>query len=177
MDGVVGVVFVLWLGSAAAQEDASPLLEESALEATRAYDTAVVRFNTHTHGFPSWAVFQSAVLARIDPGALGRCYASTGRPMQPVAVTEVPLPQEAEDGWQPTAGKGWRREVVARTFIEYRVNTKARVKREDTVGINRHKLSHFTPSSRRDTVVVFIPRHALPSNPAQHPLKSYSLPR
>jgi hypothetical protein len=127
MDWVVGVALVVWLGSSMAQEGASPQLEWSALEATRAYDAAVVHFNTHPQEFASWKAFQEAVWATIGPGALGRCYAQTGRPMQPVEITEMLLPRESEDGWQPTAGKGWQREVAARTFIEYRVNTKARV--------------------------------------------------
>jgi hypothetical protein len=124
---MVGLVLVVCLGRALAQEDANIREEPGAQEAARAYDEAIVRFNTNIKNFSSWAAFKAEVFARVLPGTIGKCYESTGNAMQPVQVTTIPLPREEDAGWQKTSDKGWRQYKEDRTFVEYRVNDKAGV--------------------------------------------------
>ena len=46
--------------------------------AQRASDQAIVRFNTDIKSFPSWELFEAAVLAQVTPGMLGTCYTYQG---------------------------------------------------------------------------------------------------
>jgi hypothetical protein len=128
MHWVIELLLVALLGSALAQEDTSTMEERlEPPDATHAYDETILRFNSNAKAFASWDAFQAEVLSKIAPDTMGRCYALTGRVMQPVRVTRIALSREAETGWQQTPGHGWRHEQADRTFIEYRVNEKAGV--------------------------------------------------
>ena len=120
---MVGLVFMGLLGRALAQDTPAGSEPMEAENATRAFDWAIVRFNTDIQDFPSWEAFKTAVLAQVVPGTLGTCYAYSGGT---VHVTMEPLPREEKaTGWEKTAGKGWQQLTQGRTFIEYRVNAQA----------------------------------------------------
>ena len=122
---MVGLVLMGLLGRALAEESAADSEEMEAEEASRAYDWAIVKFNTNIKDFPSWEAFETAVLSRVVPDTLGTCYVSSGGT---VHVTMEPLPREEKGtGWQKTGGKGWQQLTKGRMFIEYRVNAKAGV--------------------------------------------------
>lgn len=122
---MLGLVLIGLLSRAVAQDTPGGSEELEEEEARRAYDWAIVQFNTDIQDFPSWEAFETAVLAQVAPGTLGTCYAHSGGM---VHVTMEPLPrQDKETGWQKTGGKGWRQFTQGRMFIEYRVNAKARV--------------------------------------------------
>jgi len=127
MQWVVGLLLVILLGHAMAQEDSAAIEDPVVQEAARAYDEAIVRFNTSIKNFASWEAFKAEVFTRVLPGTRGKCYESTGSTMQPVQVTIVPLHREEDGGWQKTSDKGWRQHKQDRTFVEYRVNDKAGV--------------------------------------------------
>jgi hypothetical protein len=90
--------------------------------ARRTSDQAIVKFNTDIANFPSWELFEAAVLAQVTPGLLGTCYTYQGGT---VHVIMDPLPRaEKATVWQKTAGKGWQQTHTDRTFIEYQYNEK-----------------------------------------------------
>lgn len=73
-------------------------------DARRAYDWAIVRFNTDIQDFPSWEAFATAVLAQAAPGTRGTCYAYSGGM---VHVTRESMPRgDQASGWQKTGAKG-----------------------------------------------------------------------
>jgi hypothetical protein len=112
-------------GGALARDNAGGSEQMEVENARRASDQAIVKFNTDIEDFPSWELFEAAVLAQVTPGMLGTCYAYQGGM---VSVTMEPLPRVDEKiEWQKTAGKGWQQTQTDRTFIEYRYNEKARV--------------------------------------------------
>jgi hypothetical protein len=120
---MVGLVLMGLLGRAVAQDSQGGNEQLEVDNARRAADWAIVRFNTDIQNFPSWEAFATAVLAQVAPGTLGTCYAYSGGT---VHVTREPLPRaDTEAVWQKTTGKGWQQVQKDRTFIEYRVNTKA----------------------------------------------------
>ena len=108
------------LGDARAQEPpAGPTtLEEDA--SRRAFDTAIVDFNTAIQRFPTWEAFATVLAGAQGADARGTCYAHSGGRVQ---VTHAMLPPPAPGSpWQQTAGGGWRQQQPDRTFIEYRFN-------------------------------------------------------
>ncbi|GIX49025.1 MAG: hypothetical protein KatS3mg131_3236 [Candidatus Tectimicrobiota bacterium] len=112
-------------GRLLAQEDPAANDELPRLEALAAYDQAVVKFNTHTRDFPSWAAFKDYISSRLPVGTPGKCYSLKGGARQEVDVTRVPFAGFAEDTWRKTADRGWRLRLPQRTFIECRLNEKA----------------------------------------------------
>jgi hypothetical protein len=122
---MVGLILMGWLGRALGQDSPAGSEQMEAEEARRASDWAIVQFNAAIKDFPSWEAFTTAVLSQVVPGTLGTCYTYSGGM---VHVTTEPLPKEdQETGGQKTGGKGWRQLTHGRRFIEYRVNTKARL--------------------------------------------------
>lgn len=122
---MVGLVLIGLLSRAVAQDTPAGSEQMEAENARRAYDWAIVKFNTAIQDFPSWEAFKTTVLAQVAPGTLATCYTSSGGT---VHVTREPLPREdKETGWQKTGGKGWQQWTKGRMFIEYRVNAKAGV--------------------------------------------------
>jgi hypothetical protein len=120
---IVGLVLMGLLGRALAQDSRGSTEEMEVENARRASDWAIVRFNTDIQDFPSWEAFEAAVLSQVVPDTLGTCYEYSGGA---VHVTREPLPRQDKDAiWQKTTGKGWQQVQKGRTFIEYRVNTKA----------------------------------------------------
>ena len=120
---MIGLVLMGWLGPALAQESQGDNEQLEVDNARRASDWAIVRFNTDVEDFPSWVAFATAVLAQVAPGTLGTCYGYSGGTVQ---VTRAPVPRaDKEAVWQKTTGKGWQQIQKDRTFLEYRVNTKA----------------------------------------------------
>lgn len=108
------------LEDARAQEPpAGPtLLNEEA--ARRAFDTAIIDFNTGIQRFPTWEAFAAALAEAQGADAWGTCYAhSGGRVQVTYAVLPPPVPGQP---WQQTAGGGWRQQTPDRTVVEYRVN-------------------------------------------------------
>jgi hypothetical protein len=121
---VVGLLFCVFGDRALAQE--SPVdTDLDVPEAVRAYDQAVIRFNTNVQAFPSWAAFQAEVLTKIAPGTSGTCYEISGSRMRTGKITQVPFQGMSGEGWEATSGNGWRQVKEDRTFIEYRINDKA----------------------------------------------------
>jgi hypothetical protein len=93
----------------------------------RAYDQALLRFNTNIESYPSWEAFKAAVLAKVPPGTPGICYERTGGSFNTMESVVVEF-EGLEDGdWNKTSGKGWRLLRQNRTFIEYRMNPKEEV--------------------------------------------------
>ena len=129
MRWMAGLVLVAWLGQALAQPENPTGTEEMPEQnATRVYDQAIVRFNTAIKDFASWEAFKAEILAKVVPGAMGRCYVLTGSAMQPVQITTVRFDGVEDGGWQKTSEKGWRRySKEERTVVEYRVNEQAGV--------------------------------------------------
>jgi hypothetical protein len=127
MQWAVGLLLITMLGRALAQETPSSNKELEREYVDNAYDQAVVKFNTDIKGFPSWEAFKTAVLPRISPETMGRCYERTGKAMTPTQITRVPFPGMQEDHWRQTSGNGWRTYREDGTFIEYRVNEAARL--------------------------------------------------
>jgi hypothetical protein len=126
MRWVVGIVLLMSLGHALADDQDIGTLEEwEAHRAIQAYDGVTIRFNTHIKAFPSWRAFQAEVLSKVPPGTAGTCYLSTGDRSEPIKVMKGTHLEVKTDGWQKTAGKGWRRYQTKRAFIEYRLNTEA----------------------------------------------------
>jgi len=122
---IVSLLCMGVFGHALAQDNTGGSEQIEVENARRASDQAIVRFNTDIEDFPSWELFEAAVLARVTPGMLGTCYTYQGGM---VRVTMEPLPKrDKATGWQKTAGKGWQQTQTDRTFIEYRYNEQAGV--------------------------------------------------
>ncbi len=129
MRWVVGLLLMALLGRAPvslAQEEDS-VLEPDAIGEEQAYNQIIARFNKNIKRFASWDAFKAETVAKISPKILGSCYKSTGGSTKAVEVTKIGMPTVADEGWRETRGKGWRQQKKDRTFIEYRVNTKAGV--------------------------------------------------
>ena len=120
---LIGLLLVALYGLAMANEGAQ--IEDSFVES--AYDQVVVRFNATIKSYPSWAAFKTNVLERVPQDKAGTCYELTGGGVNPVAMTKVTFQNGQGDGWKKTSGNGWRQNKKDRTFIEYRVNEKARM--------------------------------------------------
>ena len=121
---VIGLLLCVASNRALAQE--TPVITDLEVpEAVRAYDQAVIRFNTNVQAFPSWTAFKTAVLSKLAPGTSGTCYELIGSRTRNVKITEIPFQGMAGEGWEQTSGNGWRQVKEDRTFIEYRVNDKA----------------------------------------------------
>lgn len=116
----VGCLFLLSCGLALAQEG-----EIEQPKTPRAYDQALLRFNTNIQSYPSWEAFKTEVLTKVPLGTPGTCYELTGDAFNPVETMQVEFKGLAGEGWQKTAGKGWRLTRKDRTFTEYRINLKA----------------------------------------------------
>lgn len=127
MRWVLGLLMVMSVGRALAQETPASNEEFERQYGATAYDQAVIRFNTDIQDFPAWEVFESRVLSKIPPGTMGRCYALSGGSLKPVDVSRVRFDKVTGEGWKKTTGKGWRLLRADRTFVEYRVNTKDRM--------------------------------------------------
>jgi len=126
--GTVGVLLILFLTPVwAGEETPAPNRELREQYAHQAFDQVTVRFNTNITAYSSWEAFKAAVLPRLSQDTLGRCYTLPGSGMQPVEVTQVHFQGVRDGPWQPTSGKGWRQYQKDHTFIEYRVNEKAKV--------------------------------------------------
>jgi len=93
----------------------------------RAYDQALLRFNTNIQSYPSWQTFKTVVLAKVPLGTPGTCYELTGTSFNPMETTHVKFKGLMGDEWEKTAGKGWRLLRKNRKFMEYRLNLKAGV--------------------------------------------------
>ena len=119
---MVGFLLFMILSLTAAEEREE--LEEG--PDTRAYDQAIVKFNFNITLFSTWAAFKAAVLNHVEPGVMGHCYELTGNAMTPVDIIRVPFQSLTDDDWRKTRGNGWR-QYQGRTFVEYRLNEKARV--------------------------------------------------
>ena len=120
---VVGCVLFMAVGLSAAEEGE----ESEDRPNTQAYDQAIIKFNFHITSFSTWAAFKAAVSSYMEPGVNGQCYELTGSAMEPVEITTVQFLGLTDDGWRKTRGNGWRRRDEDRTFVEYRLNEKARV--------------------------------------------------
>jgi hypothetical protein len=94
------------------------VLQEEA--ARRAFDSAIIDFNTGIQRFPTWDAFATALAAAQGADARGTCYAHSGGRVQ-VTHTMLP-PPAAGPPWQQTAGGGWRQQQPDRTVVEYRFN-------------------------------------------------------
>ena len=122
--GVIGLLLCVAYGRTQAQE--TPVVTDlDEPDAVRAYDQAVIRFNTNVKAFSSWTAFKTAVLSKLSPGTSGTCYELIGGRTRTVKITEVPFHGMTGEGWEQTSGNGWRQVKEDRTFIEYRVNGKA----------------------------------------------------
>jgi hypothetical protein len=126
MQWAIGLLLVALLGRALAQETPASNKELEMERTENSYDQAVVRFNTNIKGFPSWEAFKTKALSKVLPGTMGRCYERTNSAINPTQITRVPFQGMEEDGWQKTAGNGWRKHREDGTFIEYRLNEPAR---------------------------------------------------
>jgi hypothetical protein len=124
MRWLVGVLLLVSLGRALAQETPASTEELEKQYALEAYQQVTVRFNTNIKEFATWEAFKAEVLSLMTPDTMGRCYALTGDTVQ---VTTVRFPGMEDNGWRKTSGNGWRWNKKDRTFIEYRINTKAGV--------------------------------------------------
>ena len=120
---LIGLLLVASCGLAVADEGEAlnETIEESA------YDQAVLRFNSTIKSFASWNRFKADVLERLPQDRSGTCYRLTGIGANPVEVTQVAFQNGTGDGWKKTSGNGWRRSGKDRTFVEYRLNEKARM--------------------------------------------------
>lgn len=127
MRWIVGLLLLVSLGRALADETpvSNETLEEPAV--VNAYDRAIIRFNTDIKNFSSWETFKAEVLSRVNLGTVGRCYESTGGAMNPVKTTTVKFQTIENNGWRKTSGMGWRKHEKDRTFVEYRFNKKRRL--------------------------------------------------
>ena len=121
---VIGWLLLLFCGFALAQEGEEPV---EPFMSSRAYDQALLRFNTNIEPYASWRAFKSAVLARAPLGTKGTCYEWTGDSFNPMDATSVQFRGLDGDGWRKTSGNGWRLLRKNRRFIEYRINLKAGV--------------------------------------------------
>src|SRR4029450_6220763 len=122
---MVGLLLMGGFGGALAQDNSGESEQMEVENARRASDQAIVRFNTNIDDFPSWELFEAAVLTQVTSGMLATCYTYQGGT---VRITTEPLPRvDKGTGWQQTAGKGWQQTQTDRTFIEYRYNEKARI--------------------------------------------------
>ena len=121
---IFGWLLLASFGNAVAQEESD--IEEEPIEDS-AYDRAVLRFNSDIKAFDSWEAFKAEVLSKIAPGTSGVCYELTGRTFNPVNVTQVKFQGLEGTGWKKASGRGWRQSRKDRTFIEYRINEKARM--------------------------------------------------
>lgn len=124
---VVGLILVALCGRVGAQETPVETEELERQEANAAYEQAIRMFNSHIKAFPSWEAFKTEVLSRISSGTPGRCYAPTGKIMQPVKSTSVTFSPPPDQGWHRTSGHGWRRRQHNPDFVEYRINEHAKV--------------------------------------------------
>jgi hypothetical protein len=124
MRWLVGVLLLVSFGRALAQETPTSTEELQKQYTLDAYERVTVMFNTNIKDFASWAAFKAEVLSQVSPDTRGRCYALTGDAVQ---ITTVRFPGMEDNGWRKTSGKGWRWNKKDRTFIEYRLNTKAGV--------------------------------------------------
>ena len=124
MRWVLGLLVVVMVGHALAQETPVTNDDFDRRYGANAYDQAVIRFNTHIQDFSSWKVFESEVLSQIPPETAGTCYALSGGSLKPVDVSKVRFHNIIGTSWKKTTGKGWRLLRDDRTFVEYRVNTK-----------------------------------------------------
>jgi hypothetical protein len=124
---VVSLILVALCGRAGAAETPVTTEEIERPEASAAYEQALVRFNSHIKAFASWEAFKAEVLSRISPGTPGRCYALTGKIMQPVKSTKVTFSPPPDQGWHRTSGHGWRRRQDNPDFVEYRINEHAKM--------------------------------------------------
>ena len=118
------VVLVICLNQALGQEEISTFEPpQTSSEEAQIYDQVVLHFNSDIQNFPSWEAFKTVVLSKMSSHTMGQCYEHTG---QSVTITPVPF-QGLEDGqWYETSDHGWRRlNKKDRTFVEYRINTKA----------------------------------------------------
>lgn len=118
----VGCVCLLLCGLALAQESQEAPVQP---RTPRAYDQALLRFNTNIQSYPSWEAFKAEVLTKVPPGTLGRCYELTGGSYHEMETMAVEFKGFEGDGWQKTSGKGWRLLRQDRMFTEYRINPKA----------------------------------------------------
>ena len=122
--GVVTLwLFLILLGAledARAQEPPAGPTALQEEQARRAFDTAIIEFNTGIQRFPTWDAFAAALAEVRRPDARGTCYAHSGGRVQ---VTPAALPPPAAGPpWQQTAGGGWRQQRPDRTVVEYRFN-------------------------------------------------------
>lgn len=121
---VASLILVAFFGPAVASETpVTTRFEEP--EATRAYEQAILYFNSHVKKFPSWEAFKAEVSSKVPEGTPGRCYELTGESMKPVVATSVSFSSLEGDGWYETSGHGWRHRKADRTFVEYRLNEEA----------------------------------------------------
>jgi hypothetical protein len=127
MQWALGLLLIMMLGRALAQETPSTMEDLEREYSQKVYDQAVVKFNTNIKAFPSWEAFKTEVLSRVLPGTMGRCAERTSRSVAPTQVTRQPFQGVEENNWQPTSGNGWRKYRENGTFIEYRVNEAARL--------------------------------------------------
>ncbi|MDH3602517.1 MAG: hypothetical protein OEU26_23120 [Candidatus Tectomicrobia bacterium] len=121
---IIGWLLLASFGTVVAQEDEGDVTQPVA---DSAYDQAILRFNSGIKAFDSWEAFKAEVLSKVAPGASGECYALTGRMIDPVEITQVNFQGIEGKGWKKASGHGWRQSKKDRTFIEYRINEKARV--------------------------------------------------
>jgi hypothetical protein len=112
----------LLLGSLALAQESE---EAPQPEMPRAYDQALLRFNTHIQSYPSWEAFKAEALAKVPPGTPGTCYELTSASYHEMEARGVEFEGFEGDGWQQTSGQGWRLSRPDRTFTEYRINQKA----------------------------------------------------
>jgi hypothetical protein len=124
---VVSLILVALCGRVGAQETPVETEGPERQGANAAYEQAVRMFNSHIKAFPSWEAFKTEVLSRIPLGTPGRCYAPTGKIMQPVKSAPVTFSPPPDDGWHQTSGHGWRRRQHDPDFVEYRVNEHAKM--------------------------------------------------
>ena len=109
MRWIVGLLLMGVFGRALAQDNPGGSEQREAENARRTSDQAIVKFNTDIADFPSWELFEAAVLAQVTPGLLGTCYTYQGGT---VHVIMDPLPRaEKVTMWQKTAGKDGSRHI------------------------------------------------------------------
>ena len=118
----VGCFVLLICRFALAQESGESLVQP---RTPRAYDQALLRFNTNIQSYPSWEAFKAEVLTKVPPGRPGTCYELTAGSYHEMETMAVVFEGFEGDGWQKTSGKGWRLSRQDRTFTEYRINRKA----------------------------------------------------
>ena len=121
---IFGWLLLASFGEVVAQEEGRA--EEEPV-ADSAYDQAVLKFNSDIKAFDSWEAFKAEVLSKVARGTSGECYELTGRMIDPVTITQVRFQGLESNGWKKASGHGWRQRRKDRTFIEYRINEKARV--------------------------------------------------